>query len=112
MMINKESWNNIEETLKKLNTEYANFDKLNKIFYLITKNIDRLVTSFIKQHRMDERILICDVSNILNIARYQIPNHQLKNEITQVRLRILKYSDITNANNTHKDLNHEKEDLS
>ena len=94
MMSNNESWNDIEETLTKLNMEYTSFDKFNKIFHLITKNIDRLVISF--QHRMDERILICDAANMLNTARYQIPNHQLKNEITQVRLRILKYSDTTN----------------
>ena len=64
MMSNNESWNDIEETLTKLNMEYMSFDKFNKIFHLITKNIDRLVISF--QHRMDERILICDVANILN----------------------------------------------
>ena len=57
---------------------------------------------------MDERILICDAANILNTAKYQIPNHQLKNEITQVRLRILKYSDTTNWSfepDTNKDRN-------
>ena len=46
----------------------------------------------------------------LNITKYPIPNYQLEDEIRQVRLRILKYSDTditlhtqNEVNNTHED---------
>ena len=78
MVIDNESWNKVEKILKEMNSEYTSLDKINNILYLITRDSDQLINSFIEQVRTNEIKLIRDIMSTLNITSFLTINLKMK----------------------------------